>query len=122
MRETEKTETEREIVVNMDHMSMLEFGHFLFLFLTCRFFPFFALGEFIDYCKHYLTMYLTGLDRMGARLTRLTWGIYLHTLLLGTFFKVGRRAGQLDSGIKTSFFTLESQFFTNASARGICLF
>lgn len=79
---------------------MLEFGHF---FLTCRFFPFFALCEFIDYCKQYLTMYLTGLDRMGARLTRLTWGIYLHTLLPGTFFKVGRRAGQLDSGIKTSF-------------------
>lgn len=42
MRETEKTETEREIVVNMDHMSMLEFGHFLFLFLTCRFFSFFC--------------------------------------------------------------------------------
>lgn len=78
MRETER-EREREIVVNMDHMSMLEFGYFFFLFLTCRFFPFFwfALCEFIDYCKQYLTMYLTGLDRMGARLTRLTWGIYL---------------------------------------------
>lgn len=80
MRETE-TEREREIFVNMDHMSMLEFGRFyLFLFLTCRVFPFFfgfALCEFIDYCKQYLTMYLTGLDRMGARLTRLTWGVYL---------------------------------------------
>lgn len=32
MRETEKTETEREIVVNMDHMSMLEFGHLFFIF------------------------------------------------------------------------------------------
>lgn len=56
---------------------MLEFGQFFIFIFNLPVFPFFfwfALCEFIDYCKQYLTMYLTGLDRMGARLTRLTMG------------------------------------------------
>lgn len=83
---------------------MLEFGHFLFLFLTCRCFPFLALCEFIDYCKQYLTLPdwtdWTGPD--GSETDKTDMG-NLPTLLPGTFLKVGRRAGQLDSGTKTSF-------------------
>lgn len=64
----------------MDYMSMLEFGQFFIFIFNLPVFPFsfgFALCEFIDYCMQYLTMYLTGLDRTGERVTRLTWGIYL---------------------------------------------
>lgn len=61
-----ETETEREIVVNMDHMSMLEFGQFFIFIFNLPVFPFFcfALCEFIDYCKQAIP-YLTGLDWAG---------------------------------------------------------
>lgn len=83
---------------------MLEFGHFyLFLFLTCRFFLFFFLVlPFVSsliIASNTLPNW-TGWD--GRESDKTDMG-NLPTLLPGTFFKVGRRAGQLDSGIKTSF-------------------
>lgn len=75
----EDRDGERNCCQHGSHVNVGIWTFFIFIFNlpVLPLFFCFALCEFIDYCKQYLTMYLTGLDRMGARLTRLTWGIYL---------------------------------------------
>lgn len=70
---------EREIVVNMDYMSMLEFGQFFIFIFNLPVFPFFLVLPFVSsliIASNTLPDW-TGLDRMGARVTGLTLGIYL---------------------------------------------
>lgn len=85
MRETE-IEREREIVVNMDHMSMLEFGQFFIFIFNLPVFPFSLPFVSSLIIASNTLPHWTGPD--GSETDKTDMG-NSPTLLSGTFFKVG---------------------------------